>query len=238
MALVACKECKAQVSTKAEACPQCGAKVKRSSWGWPALGILAVLGVIGSAMSPSPSSTSPAPGAASPSVAPSPDVKQSTAGVPAQRQPGKAVAAMAKSYDDVEKITWYRDRSSPDGVWRTGVYLYIGDKNDRAWLRLKAQYAAENWLFVRRALFVIDGDKAGMLTGSWQRDNSSSIFEWLDVEMSAEQMHLLRQLLVAKAVTVRFEGDKYFKDYKLTAAELKALKSVVAAYKELGGSTY
>lgn len=31
MAMMECKECKAQISTKAEACPNCGAKVKRTS---------------------------------------------------------------------------------------------------------------------------------------------------------------------------------------------------------------
>jgi hypothetical protein len=31
MALVECKECKAQISDKAEACPQCGAKIKKPS---------------------------------------------------------------------------------------------------------------------------------------------------------------------------------------------------------------
>lgn len=33
MAMVNCKECKAEISSKAEACPKCGAKVKHSSRG-------------------------------------------------------------------------------------------------------------------------------------------------------------------------------------------------------------
>lgn len=44
MSMVNCKECKTEISSKAEACPKCGAKTKRSSIGCGSA--LAVIGVI------------------------------------------------------------------------------------------------------------------------------------------------------------------------------------------------
>lgn len=42
MALKPCKECGAEVSTKAKACPKCGAKVPHTKWWlWAPLGLVA-----------------------------------------------------------------------------------------------------------------------------------------------------------------------------------------------------
>ncbi|WP_219209193.1 zinc-ribbon domain-containing protein [Variovorax boronicumulans] len=42
MALIACTECRAEISDKAAACPSCGAKIKRFKW-WLWLPLAAVL---------------------------------------------------------------------------------------------------------------------------------------------------------------------------------------------------
>lgn len=61
MALVKCKECGEQVSTKAKNCPKCGAKApkKTSPVTWAVLGLL-IFGFYISSQSPSPSSNSSA----------------------------------------------------------------------------------------------------------------------------------------------------------------------------------
>lgn len=58
MALTKCKECGEQISTKADACPKCGAKPpkKTSGFTWFVL-ILIIFGVYAANMSPSPSSS-------------------------------------------------------------------------------------------------------------------------------------------------------------------------------------
>jgi uncharacterized protein (UPF0212 family) len=44
MSLVACKECGGDTSTKASACPKCGAKIPRAKWWlWVPLGLVALL---------------------------------------------------------------------------------------------------------------------------------------------------------------------------------------------------
>jgi hypothetical protein len=75
MALKKCKECGNEVSSKADACPKCGAKLKPKSIGCGGLLlVLIVIGIIGSLFSTTmkdPSSTSPT--SSPPSAA---DVKQ------------------------------------------------------------------------------------------------------------------------------------------------------------------
>ena len=55
MALKPCKECGAEVSTKAKACPKCGAKVPHTKWWlWVPLGLMAAFLGIALVMGSSP----------------------------------------------------------------------------------------------------------------------------------------------------------------------------------------
>lgn len=57
MALTACKECKSEISTKAKACPKCGAPVPRTKWWlWAPLGFVVFVYLYG-AMSGSMTTT-------------------------------------------------------------------------------------------------------------------------------------------------------------------------------------
>lgn len=53
MALVDCKECNSEVSTKAKVCPKCGAKVPHTKWWlWGPLALFIVIFVLGAATGP------------------------------------------------------------------------------------------------------------------------------------------------------------------------------------------
>ena len=146
-------------------------------------------------------------------------------------------AGMAKQVDKIENITWYRDKATPGVPLRTIAYLYMGEQNGSSWLRLKVQYWANTWLFVDRALIVVDGEKRGELSGPWKRDNGSgSIWEWLDLAVNGQNSGVVKAMAGAKAVTIRFYGDRGYIDHKMSAADLKALSNMVKAYEALGGT--
>ncbi|MDD2581999.1 MAG: hypothetical protein PHR66_08405 [Desulfuromonadaceae bacterium] len=65
MAITKCKECGNEVSTKADSCPKCGAKIKKSIGCGGLILVFIVLGIIGSMFSQSPNSTSTSPSAPS-----------------------------------------------------------------------------------------------------------------------------------------------------------------------------
>lgn len=101
MALTNCKECGHQVSTTAQACPKCGAKVpkgmslgKKLLYGF--LGLVAVRAVIGLAPSADPASANSAPSSS-----------------PAQVTPAKQAAAAAPAY------------SCPEGSQSTGLEMRV-----------------------------------------------------------------------------------------------------------------
>lgn len=232
MALKKCKECGADVSDKADACPKCGAKIPKKTSIFTKiiatfLGFGVLMALISGANNPNSNIKSSGPEQGASIV--SETVKPT-------RKPGLAVASLVKKYDKIEATTWYRDKSSPSHVNANGVYLYLGDKAESAWLRFCIQYQSDDWLFIKSATIVVDGVKRGAIAGHWDRDHSGGrIWEWSDTAIEADQLSFLKAMTSAKEVIIRFEGDKYRKDRTLSKQELAAMRNVLAAYKELGG---
>ena len=91
MALIKCKECGNEVSSKAESCPKCGAKVKKRGvglLGW--IGILFLVSVVATALAPH--------GGSSSSIS-------SSAGAPSA-PPAKSPKKEALSSLEVKKLNW------------------------------------------------------------------------------------------------------------------------------------
>jgi hypothetical protein len=131
MALIKCKECGNEVSTKAEACPKCGAKLKQKAGCGTILGVailaVIIIGAFGSIFD------SPSDGGA--------DAKPATCG-PADLQclgDKGTIAAGVYCADQVEKLAKHSAKWT-DGMlepkfshfrWRNqekGEITYIGDK--------------------------------------------------------------------------------------------------------------
>lgn len=144
-----------------------------------------------------------------------------------------AVARLRRSEDKVEGITWYHHPNEPKHVnSRSTAYLYVGQrgKTGRPWLRLKVQYTASSWLFVENVIAWHDGIKEPLISGRFERDNNSTIWEWQDVSPTGYQLEVLRSLASAKEAILRFEGLQYRKDVTLSARDKKAIREVLLAY--------
>lgn len=75
-----------------------------------------------------------------------------------ERRIAAAVQKLNKSTDKVEKTDWYRDKSSPAYTNHNGFFIYIGKaQNSPPWLRLRIQYAADDWLFIESFLVDCNG---------------------------------------------------------------------------------
>lgn len=147
-----------------------------------------------------------------------------------------AVAALKRNHDAVENITWYRDKASPNYNNTKAFYLYFGEKAGSRWLRLRVQYAADDWLFVNMVIVVADDQKFMIVQPGWERDHDSSIWEWLDYGAGAAEVEMARAVAKAKSVTIRFEGRQYRNDWTLPRAHREALTRVLQAYEALGGN--
>jgi hypothetical protein len=151
-----------------------------------------------------------------------------------------ATKKLNKKYDDVNEITWYRDKTSPVYVNYNGFYSYIGQsEGSKPWLRLAIQYAADDWLFIERYIIKVDGKTYTISEKSYgeiKTDNGSGgIWEWLDREVSTSEYEIIKEVAYGKEVKIRFVGKDYHKDKIIPQQQKTALKNVLDAYEVLGG---
>ena len=149
-----------------------------------------------------------------------------------------AAAKMRSETDAVKGVTFYTDKSTPNPVMNNAFYAYIGKKDDRLWLRLYVQFHGDEWLFVRD-MVIKSGDKTWNITpdfNEWKHDNSaSSVWEWYDGPVGRTEIEMLKAIAAGDQSMVRFNGDTYYSDYVITAAEKKAVQNVLDAFVALGG---
>ena len=151
------------------------------------------------------------------------------------------IGALRKKTDDVRDLTSYTHLDTTEFVnTRSEFYCYfVSAKSAKPTLRLQIQYVAEDWLFIRR--FTIKADDASFTitpTGirDVERDNSGGkIWEWHDRPVGAKERELLDAIVKAKRVILRCEGDKYQKDRDLSDGEIHRIKTILTAYRIMGG---
>lgn len=150
-----------------------------------------------------------------------------------------AVAALERSEDKIDGVVWYKHPNQPRYLnSRSTAYLYIGQRiNDtRPWLRMKVQYTSRDWLFVDNVIAFHDGVSEPMRLGRFERDNNSTIWEWVDETPTDYQIDVLRSLGNAREAVLRFEGSQYRKDVTLSAGDKRAIRDVLLAYDVLRSS--
>lgn len=148
-----------------------------------------------------------------------------------------ALRSMKVSRDKFNGITFYEDRSTPYYANYSAFYLYIGkSEGGEPYLRFRARYSDDDWLFVSSASVNIDGDVSdlGFSSSDWERDNGSGdIWEWADVVPSDYQLGLIKDIISSRSSVIRYFGDKYRDDRTVTAAQKRGLQNVLNAYEAL-----
>ena len=155
-----------------------------------------------------------------------PDVKAGT---------DSALKKMRRKEDKVEGITFYYDQSTPHLETVNNVHLYIGQKGSDVWLCWMLQYVSNSWLFAKAYIVAAD-DKRFEQEARFERDHSGgTIWELHNTLAGKRELEIVQAILDAKDVTIRYIGDKYHKDRKVSAQEKQALRNVLNAYAALGG---
>jgi len=153
-----------------------------------------------------------------------------------------ATKKMRVKVDDMNDITWYYDKSSPQYNNYNGFYAYIGKKKgSKPWLRLVIQYASDDWLFIEKYIIKVDGQTYNITEdyyGEIKTDNGSGgICEWLDRKIGYSEYQIIKAVANGKDVKIRFNGKDYYKDKTITVQQRAALRNVLDAYEALGGTT-
>jgi len=151
-----------------------------------------------------------------------------------------ATKKMRVKVDDMNDVTWYYDKTSPQYTNYNGFYAYIGtSKGSKPWLRLVIQYAADDWLFIEKYIIKVDGQTYNITEDSYgeiKTDNGSGgIWEWLDRKVGYSEYQIIKAVAKGKDIKIRFNGKDYYKDKTITAQQKIALQNVLDAYEALGG---
>lgn len=139
--------------------------------------------------------------------------------------------------DEMEGLIFYS--SGPIHSHNNFIRLYIVESGESLNLRLIVKYFGDDWLFIDRAWTRVGGESVDLpLSADWERDHSGGkVWEWSDSRISGSALVTVKAFLQTNNPTVRFEGSKYYKDFKPSAAQLQAMRKVLAAYEAATGTT-
>jgi len=130
---------------------------------------------------------------------------------------------------------WIIPKSKPKYIDNNHVYSYFQtDKDNNASnLRLVVQYSADDWLFIKRIQFLIDGNLFEVSAYDVKTDhNGGRIWEWTDVTMESE---LKIALEFAKSVKIKLTGQNYARERVLSKKEITALNETISLYYAMKG---
>jgi hypothetical protein len=155
---------------------------------------------------------------------------------------GTAMGNLVKSRDEMKGVDWYYDKTNLEyekDAWPKYICAYIGKKNDQVWLRFKMFYGSVDWLFVKSALFKVDGENFEFtynLFNDWERDNDgSNIKEWKDVVVDNYIWNFINKIAKSEKAMMRYEGQHKVWDRPITTEEKVALRNILLAYQAMGG---
>lgn len=143
------------------------------------------------------------------------------------------VTGLIRKTDEFEGVDFYSPPGFPTKPVETELYSYIGVRNNKAFLRLKAFYFSENWLFIDKLSVKVGESVLPLILGQFDRDNNNFIWEWADVSVSEDSLSVLHSMTLSDDVTLRFHGQKYHHTQKFSDREKAALDEILSVYQEL-----
>ena len=146
----------------------------------------------------------------------------------------KEIKSLSKNFtettDEFKGTTWIEPKNKPAYRNRNGIYMYFQMKDGKPTnLRFVIQYYADDWLFIKKVWFLIDGKRIDYNL-HFDRDNGDGgkIWEWCDVQCGDPVF--LAYILDAKSVKLKLEGTHYSKEKTVSAKELKSMQETIRYY--------
>lgn len=147
----------------------------------------------------------------------------------------KIIDGLKKKTDEINNITWMTHKKEP--VIGNYARLYFGTKDgdSRSFpVRLVFQYYGSDWIFSKSITIKADDIVYEEKNLDFKRDNGyGSVWEWTDEPVENHEM--LNNIMNAKKVIIRFNGEKYYHDFILSKEQQALMKDVYKAWKGLGG---
>lgn len=145
---------------------------------------------------------------------------------------------MRKEVDDMRGLVFYYHPSSTKFVDRNDFFLYISEKQSDVSLRMRIQYAGDDWLFIERYYIKMDSVVAQIVPiSSVERDNGyGGVWEYYDTVMDATDFEMMQDLAQAKTAKLRYEGQQYYRERDITRTQRQAIQDMLDLYEAMGGT--
>ena len=160
-----------------------------------------------------------------------------------QQQAESLLANMRKDEDKVQNVQFYSPKALKyysNGSWaadlRSFVLPYLGRNDNSVWVRMICNYTSSDWVFFEKIIFAVDDERYTKTFGPFDtvRDNDGGrIWEYVDIEVSSWDIDMLWEIANSTETIVRFEGDDYYDDFTVSAADKQAIREVLTAYEAL-----
>jgi hypothetical protein len=130
-----------------------------------------------------------------------------------------------------DKTVWVIPKSSAQFRNMNGIYCYFATGN----FRFVFQYHKDDWLFIKKCNFLIDGEPFEYIPQNLKRDNDETgITEWFDDQVNYNNRRLIESLANAKTAKVKLTGDNYVDVRVITKKQISSIKQTLEYYRALG----
>jgi len=139
---------------------------------------------------------------------------------------------------DVDQKQWIRPLDEPLYVNRNGIYSYFETtKGVASNLRFVIQYYSDDWLFIQRLQFSIDGKAYEYVPRKVETDNGDGmIWEWFDDQVDDNLKVIMEAIVKSKSAKIKMIGSQYFDMKKVNAKQKESLKKTLELYRLMGGT--
>jgi len=134
--------------------------------------------------------------------------------------------------------TWYKPKSAPQYTNRNGLYCYFQTENGvPSNLRFRLQYHSDDWLFLSKVQFSIDGKAFDYIPMDTETDNGDGgkIWEWFDQSVSESDKELINALANAKSAKMKLIGRQYYDIKTISQDQINNIKRTLELYEAMGG---
>ena len=143
----------------------------------------------------------------------------------------------------LDRLTRDEDRWEPGTTWfnhpynpafddvRLPLWLYIGRKEDgQTWLRLRTNWLGETRISVQGIEAVYERMTETLTDGHYKIDADALGWEWRDEAVTPYQLEVLRSLVAAEDVIMRYKGDPYTVEVELQPEEKQVVAEMIELY--------
>jgi hypothetical protein len=143
-----------------------------------------------------------------------------------------ATKGLKVTRDKIEKISFYQTQSGYKS--QLGTYFAISDDSKEPYLRVRAQYYGDNWVFFDTIKIMADDEviyEKAFRRSEIERDNSAgSVWEVADFLAAPGDMAMLKKVSKSKSATIRFSGGHKQYDHNISKSEAANLATTLKGF--------